>query len=225
MRMRSFNDIAPRFIVLAPMRNKRSLLSWLLAVIVLTAGSRAWAQIATNTGPDGGSVNAISAQEGASLMNQSFPIVLGGPGGGFYSTDGGLSFHAMSLPLPGINDMAMDKNGTFYLATDDGVWKSTDGGRSWSRAGLAGIDITSIVTHDIFINVTSPNGFASSNDGGATWDGRAAAAAQVLATFPQPIPAPPATAAASTRPSASTIYPLFAGTAANVIGSKLLSSG
>ena len=61
-----------------------------------------------------------------------------------------------------------------YVGTDDGLWKSSDGGQSWRK--LSGAGATGLVNvlavhptnHMVFSN-SDPNTFCASKDGGETW--------------------------------------------------------
>jgi photosystem II stability/assembly factor-like uncharacterized protein len=103
------------------------------------------------------------------------------------STDGGNTFTDVSAGLTGphVQALAVDPRdpntlwaGTGYPFLDepgDGVWKSTDGGSHWIRAGdeLAGLTITALLAPDVpgrvYAAIADGRIFRS-DDGGATWD-------------------------------------------------------
>ena len=103
------------------------------------------------------------------------------------SADGGATWTDVSAGLTGPNVQALavdprDPNtlwaGTgypFFEEPGDGVWKSTDGGSHWTRAGseLAGLTITALlapeVTGRVYAAALGGRVFRS-DDGGATWE-------------------------------------------------------
>jgi len=71
-----------------------------------------------------------------------------GVGGYFQSVDGGANWTivATNVACGGLNAMAFDRAGsTVYLAATAGVCRSSDGGATWSVAGLAGLGAASIL--------------------------------------------------------------------------------
>lgn len=58
---------------------------------------------------------------------------------------------------------------TLLLGTHTGIYRSTDGGRSWRFAGLAGEDAMNLVSAGSTIFMGGHDVFASSTDGGKTW--------------------------------------------------------
>jgi photosystem II stability/assembly factor-like uncharacterized protein len=96
------------------------------------------------------------------------------------SGDGGASFTDISGGLPGANvpALAVDPRSpdTVWAGTaGDGVWKSTNGGASWTRAGdeLAGLTIVALLAPDVPGRVyaaTLDNRIFRSEDGGASWE-------------------------------------------------------
>jgi photosystem II stability/assembly factor-like uncharacterized protein len=58
---------------------------------------------------------------------------------------------------------------TLLLGTHTGIYRSTDGGRSWSFAGLAGEDAMNLVRAGSTIFMGGHDVFASSTDGGKSW--------------------------------------------------------
>ena len=118
-------------------------------------------------------------------------IFVGTPTGGLWkTTDGGENWACMNenLPVIGVAGMAIDWNNPdiIYLGTGDkdagdvnsvGVYKSVDGGNSWTQTNLTfdvnlSLNIRSMKMHPsdpstIFVGYT--NGMYKTTDGGATW--------------------------------------------------------
>jgi len=112
------------------------------------------------------------------------------PGGVFFSDDGGLSWTAARNGLedyvypPGsgwyryleINDLAVDPtdSSVVWAATDHGLFKTSDGGTSWSRMARIGDDrvnsltVTSGDPTEVFVGWPG-QGVLKSDDGGLTW--------------------------------------------------------
>jgi photosystem II stability/assembly factor-like uncharacterized protein len=114
----------------------------------------------------------------------------GAPAGGIWkSTDAGLNWKPLidELPQIGVSGIAVDYNDsqTIYIATGDddagdsfsvGVWKSTDGGTTWSQTGLNPSNAPNRM-NDIYIHptdssilwVATTNGLYKTIDAGVTW--------------------------------------------------------
>lgn len=114
----------------------------------------------------------------------------GAPAGGIWkSTDAGLNWTPLidDLPQIGVSGIAIDYNdsNTIYIATGDddagdsrsmGVWKSTDGGTSWTATGLNPTNSPSSM-NDIYIDPNNSNtlwvatnsGVFKTTDGGTNW--------------------------------------------------------
>jgi len=157
----------------------------------MPVGSGAWISL----GPPGGDVFDAAA----STLDPN--IVLAGlaPGGSFggtlyRSSDGGNTWSEMqSLDGVSVFDIEFAPDGTAYLATQDSVRKSTDGGLSWITLNL-GIGPNDQV-FDVTIDPSNPSilwaGVADaagaqpvnvmrSTDGGATWSNRTPPLAQPI---------------------------------------------
>ena len=147
------------------------------------AGSAAWVSL----GPPGGDVSDVAA----STLDAN--IVLAGlaPGGSFggtlyRSSDGGNTWSEVpALDGTSVFDIEFAPDGTTYIATQDSVRKSTDGGLSWATLNL-GIGANDQV-FDVAIDPSDPSilwaGVADaagsqpvnamrSTDGGGTWADR-----------------------------------------------------
>ncbi len=114
----------------------------------------------------------------------------GAPAGGIWkSTDAGSTWTPLTDDLPqiGVSGIAIDKNDSniIYIATGDddnsdsyavGVWKSTDGGSTWSQTGLNPSNSPTDM-NDIYIHPNDSNKlWVATNDGvyrtlnaGASW--------------------------------------------------------
>jgi len=112
------------------------------------------------------------------------------PGGVFFSDDGGLSWTAARAGLehyvypPGsgwyryleINDLAVDPSNSaiVWAATDHGLFKTSDGGTSWSRMARIGDDRVNALAvifgdpNEVFVGWPG-QGVLRSDDGGVTW--------------------------------------------------------
>jgi photosystem II stability/assembly factor-like uncharacterized protein len=143
-------------------------------------GTSAW----TSLGPPGGDVFDVAA----STLDSN--IVLAGiaPGGSFggtlyRSTDGGDTWSEVTaLDGTSVFDIEFAPDGTTYIATQDSVRKSTDGGISWAtlNLGIGANDQVFDLTIDpsnssnLWIGVadaagSQPVNTMRSTDGGATW--------------------------------------------------------
>jgi hypothetical protein len=139
----------------------------------------------TPTGGGNGRVNAVRVHPTNS--NTLFACT---PAGGLWkSVDGGDNWVATSenIAILGCSDVAFSKAdpNTMYLATGDGeasdtystgVYKSTDGGATWSPTGLTFTAGQRTVLSRLLVNptdesilVSSNTGIHRSTDGGATW--------------------------------------------------------
>ncbi len=93
------------------------------------------------------------------------------------SDDGGSTWAPADAGLAagGLVQLAVDPQDAdlVYAGTDDGVWKSTDGGRSWSRAGLAGQNVLILIAPAVpgRLYTVLDGRVLRSDDAGATWRG------------------------------------------------------
>ena len=131
-----------------------------------------------------GRVNTIAVDP-----NNSNTYYVGAPAGGIWkSTDAGLNWSPLTdyLPQIGVSGIAIDPTNSdvIYIATGDddgndtlsiGVWKSTDGGTTWTNTG--GLPGNPQRTNEIYIHPTNTNtilvssstGVHKSTNGGTTW--------------------------------------------------------
>ena len=103
-------------------------------------------------------------------------VATNGQGGMFKSTDRGLTWNPANtgLPLVAVRSLAIDPvtPTTIYAGTwVHGVYKSTDGGGSWSASGVPGLVVDALVidpaTPSTLYAGTSRGVFKSSNSGGS----------------------------------------------------------
>jgi len=99
----------------------------------------------------------------------------------YKSTDAGATFTGISCELDGVRVMELISSptdaDTLWAATLDGLYKTTDGGTSWTRNSVLGQK--QLIAVDIDFSRSSPKivvgvaygGVYVSNDGGTTWDG------------------------------------------------------
>lgn len=131
---------------------------------------------------DIGSAIAVDAEGnayvGGATQSSNFPTTTGSAkpeyeGGFFRSGNGGQGWRMRNtgLTVPFLRGIAVDPKtpSTLYLSTDEGLYKSTDGGNSWTRA-------STFVFSDLVIDPVNPltlyagyGGVNKSTDGGLTW--------------------------------------------------------
>lgn len=129
-----------------------------------------------------GRVNTIAVDP-----NNPDTYYIGAPAGGIWkSTDAGINWTPLTDNLPhiGVSGIAInpDNSNIIYIATGDddandsftaGVWKSTDGGKNWSKTG----SITGAKMNEIYINpnnteivlVATSSGVQKTTNGGTSW--------------------------------------------------------
>ena len=101
-------------------------------------------------------------------------LFLGGVGGVYHSTDYGDTWLSQELKGEIINSITVSKDSSLYSAsTDDGIFKSTDNGATWSSINN-GIDNPEVICLDITYNDilfagTNGNGLFRSKDNGENW--------------------------------------------------------
>ncbi len=102
----------------------------------------------------------------------SHPYLMAGTRGGgvLVAQDGGLNWHRHSPPRP-VNDILVSGD-EHYLAASDGVYKSIDGGRSWSpiNAGLGDeVNTNMLLQAGELLYAATDNGLYTSIDRGSSW--------------------------------------------------------
>ncbi len=92
------------------------------------------------------------------------------------SIDGGSAWFAANLP-PFVTELfgsTLDGDGSLWVATREGAFRSTDGGDTWEHVlgGLPGRDVTSILFHAETkrLIATAQTGVYESADNGRTWN-------------------------------------------------------
>lgn len=139
-------------------------------------GLESWTNGNTGYNPGNGRINAVTVDPN----NSDIIFVCAASGGVWKSIDGGASWNTNTdaFPILGTSDVAIDPNNSnnVYLATGDrdaldtygvGVYKSTDGGTSWSPSGLFNeFDSEALIINTLEINPDQSNIiFAGSKDG------------------------------------------------------------
>ena len=96
----------------------------------------------------------------------------------YKSTNGGASFVAAGAALDGRNVRKLIVHptlaGTLWAATSGGIYKSSDGGSTWSSLGLVGRNITALAlvsAGNTLVAGEKEAGIWTSEDGGTTWSG------------------------------------------------------
>lgn len=103
-------------------------------------------------------------------------LVVGTGRGVFVSLDGGATFTGPGSGMPATDARALAISSFFSIdpvmfsaAGDDGVYRSGDGGRTWTPAGLGGETVTDIAWLGPFLYAVTANGMFRSEDMGRTW--------------------------------------------------------
>lgn len=155
-----------------------------VAELAAPRGELVWQSL----GPPGGDVADVVASPTESGVLLAGTAPLGSFGGNLYrSADGGASWSVVAdLAGRSVFALAFDDAGRAHAATQDGVWSSEDGGRSWAQRDL-GIDPTNDAVlaiavdpgdpADLWIGLSAAFGNQSVNlmqstDGGASWQDR-----------------------------------------------------
>jgi photosystem II stability/assembly factor-like uncharacterized protein len=111
--------------------------------------------------------NASGFAEKGGRLYASTIFTTGIFGGVFYSTSQGISWQKTNANLPPINSIAYDGS-LIICGTTKGIYKSSDGGASWVLAGLAGVNINSVLSIGGKI-LAAHRGIEVSSDGGISW--------------------------------------------------------
>ncbi len=114
--------------------------------------------------------------------SQDFPVksaLQAVPGGsGLFRIDGPAQWQNLSgAGLAAVNALATDPSNpqTLYAVSGPGVFRSRDGGGSWSAAGSFTVSVNALavdpLTGNVLYAATSGQGILKSTDGGVTWTG------------------------------------------------------
>ncbi len=144
-----------------------SLLALFLAVTAfqtVDADTRDWNH---TDGPYGGSVWALHVTGNGNM-------IAGTLGQGIYfSTDGGSNWLQSNLEDVSVYDIARGSGDTYFAATQNGVYRSDNNGRSWRRMvqGMDETRVQSVLVHEsgrVFA-ATLAGGIYVSDDNGSSW--------------------------------------------------------
>jgi hypothetical protein len=128
---------------------------------------------------DGGRTFAATLLAGTRIHRVEWPgpaLVVGTARGVFVSQDAGTTFTGPGSGMPPRDARALAMSSFFSIdpvmfaaAGDDGVYRSGDGGRTWTPAGLGGETVTDIAWLGPFLYAVAANGLFRSEDMGRTW--------------------------------------------------------
>jgi len=173
-------------IVFAPGPQKRVLLATAMGVFESDAEGKSWQKRMA------GITNVLMVT--ALAVNPGRPDVLyaGTSSGVYKTTDGARTWRdanagmlqtdrVVSSRALGVSALAVDpyRPDTVYVGTLDGLYKTRDGGRAWTRIGR---ELTSQSIHALILDpsrqdevyIGGPTGVFKSRDGGMTWENRSA---------------------------------------------------
>lgn len=103
-------------------------------------------------------------------LNKNDDIFIGSEiGGVFRSTDFGISFQHIGLPIQRINNMVVFGDSLIFLATEPGVQQFNIKTGKWSNLGLIKVEAISITPSNYLYVATSDEGLFKSTDLGKTW--------------------------------------------------------
>jgi photosystem II stability/assembly factor-like uncharacterized protein len=145
---------------------------------------------------DGGRTFAPTSLQGTSVFRLEWPgpaLVTATGRGVLISSDGGDHFVGPGEGLPGGDVRALALS-SFFAADpvlfagvgQAGVFRSSDGGRTWVSAGLAGQRVGDLIWLGPFLYAAADSGFYRSEDAGASWTrlGTAGAGSPAQLLFP-----------------------------------------
>jgi len=118
-------------------------------------------------GPRGGSVWALHVADGGNILAGTLGQ------GVFFSTDGGGNWLQSNLDNVSVYDFARGSGDTFFAATQNGVYRSDNNGRSWRRMvqGMDETRVQAVMVHEAgrVFAATLVGGIYVSDDNGSTW--------------------------------------------------------
>ncbi|MBL8862220.1 MAG: hypothetical protein JNK02_09420 [Planctomycetes bacterium] len=144
-------------------------------------------------GPFGGDMDDVQVSPAdPNIVLAGLAPASGGGGGLFRSTDGGASWSAVaSLNNISVHDIAFAPDGTAYAGTVDGVWRSVNGGATFTNLPLGiglndqvfDVDVDPTNAQVLWIGVADalgnqPVNVMVSTNGGSTWTNRTPPLAQ-----------------------------------------------
>jgi hypothetical protein len=128
---------------------------------------------------DGGRTFAETLLKGMRIHRMEWPgpaLVVGTGRGVFVSQDSGVTFTGPGSGMPLTDARALATSAYFSIdpvmfaaAGDDGVYRSGDGGRTWTPAGLGGESVTDLAWLGPFLYAVTANGVFRSEDMGRVW--------------------------------------------------------
>lgn len=152
----------------------RSMITFLPLFLLIQSAAAEW----ENTGPAGGPVLDLAQSPSSPMV--LYLISINDPVDVMKTGDGGLNWNRVSTIDGTVNCIEVSSNGDVFAAGVEHIWRSTDGGVSWTSTGCP-----SCVIHDIASNVLMPSRVIAigdtltgswhdvmyywSEDGGATW--------------------------------------------------------
>ena len=92
-----------------------------------------------------------------------------GDGGVFRSTDGGISFKQVGLPISNVKNIVFSSDSLIIASTPSGVQKYNRVTKDWSNLGLYKVEAVTITPSNIIYAATWDEGLFKSADMGKTW--------------------------------------------------------
>jgi len=118
-------------------------------------------------GPHGGSVWALHVADGGNILAGTLGQ------GVFFSTDGGGNWLQSNLDNVSVYDFARGSADTFFAATQNGVYRSDNNGRSWRRMvqGMDETRVQAVMVHETgrVFAATLVGGIYVSDNNGSSW--------------------------------------------------------
>ena len=144
-----------------------SFLMLFLAVTAFQTASAVSSNWNHTEGPHGGSVWALHVADGGNILAGTLGQ------GVFFSTDGGGNWLQSNLDNVSVYDFARGSGDTFFAATQNGVYRSDNNGRSWRRMvqGMDETRVQAVMVHEAgrVFAATLVGGIYVSDDNGSTW--------------------------------------------------------